>query len=316
MNFIFLDLVDSTQNIARKELIDCDFESSSILNPLVCAIIANNQSAGRGRLGRKWVSESGQSFLASYGAVLPKSVVMDSKYNGWLPMIAGLCARDALIGALKEVGARKIAEASEVGEASKIGKISEASEVESKICDFGQEIKIKWPNDIFIGDCKEGGILTEIAALANHDSSANHDFSQQNIGVIFGIGLNLNVSKSNLPIEKATSLQMHYANLPNAMQLRDIIAKRLAQNLNSRLASFVQNPAESALCVRKEVSAVCWTLGRKVSVYAPDVNSELNNSECVKGVAQSITDDASLLILKDSGESAIVHTGDVCALSV
>ncbi|MFU0524867.1 biotin--[acetyl-CoA-carboxylase] ligase [Gardnerella pickettii] len=295
MNFIFLDSVDSTQNIARKELIDCDFESSSILNPLVCAIIANNQSAGRGRLGRKWVSESGQSFLASYGAVLPKSVVMDSKYNGWLPMIAGLCARDALIGALKEVGARKI---------------GEISEVESKICDFGQEIKIKWPNDIFIGDCKEGGILTEIAALANHDSL------QQNIGVIFGIGLNLNVSKSNLPIEKATSLQMHYANLPDAMELRDIIAKRLAKNLNNRLASFVQNPAQNALCLRKEVSAVCWTLGRKVSVYAPEVNSELNNSECVEGVAQSITDDASLLILKDSGESAIVHTGDVHALSV
>lgn len=304
MNFIFLDSVDSTQNIARKELIDCDFESYSILNPLVCAIIANNQSAGRGRLGRKWVSESGQSFLASYGAVLPKSVVMDSKYNGWLPMVAGLCARDALIGALKDVGARKIAEASEVGEISEIG------EVESKICDFGQEIKIKWPNDIFIGDCKEGGILTEIAALANHDSL------QQNIGVIFGIGLNLNVSKSNLPIEKATSLQMHYANLPDAMELRDIIAKRLAKNLNNRLASFVQNPAQNALCLRKEVSAVCWTLGRKVSMYAPEVNSELNNSECVKGIAQSVTDDASLLILKDSGESAIVHTGDVHALSV
>lgn len=296
MNFIFLDSVDSTQNIARKELLNCDFESSSILNPLVCAIIANNQSAGRGRLGRKWVSESGQSFLASYGAILPKSVVMDSKYNGWLPMIAGLCARDALIGALKEVGARKICEVGEIGDC------------ENKICDFGQEIKIKWPNDIFIGDCKEGGILTEIAAIANHSSL------QQNIGVIFGIGLNLNVSKESLPIEQATSLQMHYANLPDAMELRDIIAKRLAKNLNNRLASFVQNPAQSALCLRKEVSAVCWTLGRKVSVYAPEVNSELNNSECVEGVAQGIKDDASLLILKDSGESAIVHTGDVCAL--
>lgn len=299
MNFIFLDSVDSTQNIARKELLNCDFENSSILNPLVCAIIANNQSAGRGRLGRKWVSESGQSFLASYGAILPKSVVMDSKYNGWLPMIAGLCARDALIGALKEVGARKICE---------------VSDCESKICDFSQEIKIKWPNDIFIGDCKEGGILTEIAAIANNSYVANHESSQQNIGVIFGIGLNLNVSKESLPIEQATSLQMHYANLPDAMELRDIIAKRLAKNLNNRLASFVQNPAQSALCLRKEVSAVCWTLGRKVSVYAPEVNSELNNSECVEGVAQSIKDDASLLILKDSGESAIVHTGDVCAL--
>ena len=51
-------------------------------------------------------------------------------------------------------------------------------------------------------------------------------------------------------------------------------------------------------------------------MYAPEVNSELNNSECVKGIAQSVTDDASLLILKDSGESAIVHTGDVHALSV
>lgn len=302
MNFIFLDSVDSTQNIARKELLNCDFESSSILNPLVCAIIANNQSAGRGRLGRKWVSESGQSFLASYGAILPKSVVMDSKYNGWLPMIAGLCARDALIGALKEVGARKIGEVVEVGK------------VESKICDFGQEIKIKWPNDIFIGDCKEGGILTEIAAIANNSYVENHESSQQNIGVIFGIGLNLNVSKESLPIEQATSLQMHYANLPDAMELRDIIAKRLAKNLNNRLASFVQNPAQSALCLRKEISAVCWTLGRKVSVYAPEVNSELNNGECVEGVAQSIKDDASLLILKDSGESAIVHTGDVHAL--
>lgn len=298
MNFIFLDSVDSTQNIARKELLNCDFESSSILNPLVCAIIANNQSAGRGRLGRKWVSESGQSFLASYGAILPKSVVIDNKYNGWLPMIAGLCARDALIGALKEVGARKICEVGEIGDC------------ENKICDFGQEIKIKWPNDIFIGDCKEGGILTEIAAIANHSSL------QQNIGVIFGIGLNLNVSKESLPIEQATSLQMHYANLPDAMELRDIIAKRLAKNLNNRLASFVQNPAQSALCLREEVSAVCWTLGRKVSVYAPEVNSELNNGECVEGVAQSINDDASLLILKDSGESAIVHTGDVHALSV
>lgn len=296
MNFIFLDSVDSTQNIARKELLNCDFESSSILNPLVCAIIANNQSAGRGRLGRKWVSESGQSFLASYGAILPKSVVIDHKYNGWLPMIAGLCARDALIGALKEVGASKICE------------VGEVRKVESKICDFGQEIKIKWPNDIFIGDCKEGGILTEVVASSSNESS------QQNIGVIFGIGLNLNVSKESLPIEQATSLQMHYANLPNAMQLRDIIAKRLAKNLNNRLASFVQNPAQSALCLREEVSAVCWTLGRKVSVYAPEVNSELNNSECVEGVAQSIKDDASLLILKDSGESAIVHTGDVCAL--
>lgn len=302
MNFIFLDSVDSTQNIARKELINCDFESSSILNPLVCAIIANNQSAGRGRLGRKWVSESGQSFLASYGAILPKSVVMDSKYNGWLPMIAGLCARDALIGALKEVGASKICE------------VGEVRKVESKICDFGQEIKIKWPNDIFIGDCKEGGILTEIAAIANNSYVENHESSQQNIGVIFGIGLNLNVSKESLPIEQATSLQMHYANLTDAMELRDIIAKRLAKNLNNRLASFVQNPAQSALCLREEVSAVCWTLGRKVSVYAPEVNSELNNSECVEGVAQSINDDASLLILKDSGESAIVHTGDVCAL--
>lgn len=298
MNFIFLDSVDSTQNIARKELLNCDFESSSILNPLVCAIIANNQSAGRGRLGRKWVSESGQSFLASYGAILPKSVVIDHKYNGWLPMIAGLCARDALIGALKEVGASKICE------------VGEVRKVESKICDFGQEIKIKWPNDIFIGDCKEGGILTEVVASSSNESS------QQNIGVIFGIGLNLNVSKESLPIEQATSLQMHYANLPDAMELRDIIAKRLAKNLNNRLASFVQNPAQSALCLRKEISAVCWTLGRKVSVYAPEVNSELNNGECVEGVAQSINDDASLLILKDSGESAIVHTGDVHALSV
>lgn len=324
--FAYFDVIDSTQNYARKILTDgccdgcCDGCTDDCNNthfvkrqdelPSIYIVVACHQTEGKGRLCRKWVSKPFESLLASFATILPSSIVKNPSYNGWLPIIAGLAARDSIIGALKEFGSTQI----ENGELPDYSKIS-----------------LKWPNDIFIGDCKEGGVLTEIVLTPK---TVAGDIADPNIGVIFGIGLNLFMDKQSLPIEEATSLKMHYDNLPDFAELGDNIAARLVENLRIRLGKFVKNTNECSLDLLKEASEACWTLGRKVIVRAPNDDGlgidagvdDSNNADAydvgaksftsVEGVAQNLMLDASIQVRKDSGQIITVRTGDVCAVRI
>lgn len=87
-------------------------------------LVAEHQDAGRGRLGREWVSPPGTGVTVSV-LLRPASVPPD-RY-GWLPLLAGLAVRDAV----HEL-------------------------VPADVC-------LKWPNDLLLGDHqrKAGGILAE-----------------------------------------------------------------------------------------------------------------------------------------------------------
>ncbi|MDB2317060.1 biotin--[acetyl-CoA-carboxylase] ligase, partial [Luminiphilus sp.] len=75
-----------------------------------------------------------------------------------------------------------------------------ADRVESE---WAVDIKIKWPNDLFIGGKKCGGILLETASLPG-------DSSNQRIAVIVGIGINVASHPSYQSIDRpATALQAH-----------------------------------------------------------------------------------------------------------
>ncbi|MFW0894442.1 biotin--[acetyl-CoA-carboxylase] ligase [Gardnerella sp. Marseille-Q9181] len=320
--FVYFEVIDSTQNYARKILADgcaygCTDDCGNIRFvkrqdelPAIYVVAACHQTEGKGRLCRKWVSKPFESLLASFATILPSSIVKNPSYNGWLPIIAGLATRDSIIGALKEFGSTQI----ENGELPDYSKIS-----------------LKWPNDIFIGDCKEGGVLTEIVLTPK---TVAGDIADPNIGVIFGIGLNLFMDKQSLPIEEATSLKMHYDNLPDFAELGDNIAARLVENLRIRLGKFVKNTNECSLDLLKEASEACWTLGRKVIVRAPNDDGlgidagvdDSNNADAydvgaksftsVEGVAQNLMRDASIQVRKDSGQIITVRTGDVCAVRI
>lgn len=270
----FFAITDSTQNIAREMIQQGKIIARADGKPTIFAIVADEQTAGRGRLGRAWVSRPGESFLVSFVTLLPKSIVMDENRNGWLPIIAGLAARDALLETFAEC----------------------ASEPQ-----HGREctLKLKWPNDVFLHDCKEGGILTEIVAVPGRDDV---------VGVVFGIGLNLNVPQEVLPIKMATSLQMHMTALPEAEELRDMIAAKIVAGLRARLCDFIRDYPNNAADLLRETSAVCWTLGRKVNVHPVD-------GRVVTGTAVRIGEDASLTIREDSGEEIVVKSGDVQAVA-
>ena len=80
-------------------------------------------------------------------------MIADGSVNGWLTVIAGFAALDALRGALAECG------------------------VASEDCG----LRLKWPNDLFCQGRKLGGILTEMVPLPGRDDSA---------ALVIGIGIN------------------------------------------------------------------------------------------------------------------------------
>ncbi len=91
------------------------------------AVRADEQTAGRGRLGRKWLSPVGGLWLSCAWPIRAPFAVYASA-----PLLAGLAVRDVLADWLAQTrpGA-------------------------------GERIKLKWPNDLLVDGCKLGGILCE-----------------------------------------------------------------------------------------------------------------------------------------------------------
>lgn len=89
----------------------------------VVAVITDNQTAGRGRLGRQWVTKPGESIALSLA--FPWSADDQETSGSWAPLIAGA----SLVGTLRGHG------------------LAEAS--------------LKWPNDVLVAEKKLAGILCE-----------------------------------------------------------------------------------------------------------------------------------------------------------
>ena len=88
-------------------------------------LIAEHQTAGRGRMGRAW-SDAARAQIALSVGVRPGDVPID--HWGWLPLAAGVAVVDTVAA---EAGVRA---------------------------------GLKWPNDVMVGDRKLAGILAEVAA--------------------------------------------------------------------------------------------------------------------------------------------------------
>ena len=91
--------------------------------PDLAVLITDNQTGGRGRLGREWITPPGTSLAIS---VLLKPVGLPSTAYGWFPLLAGLAMSRAL-GPLVPGG-----------------------------------VQVKWPNDVLIEGDKVCGILAEL----------------------------------------------------------------------------------------------------------------------------------------------------------
>jgi BirA family transcriptional regulator, biotin operon repressor / biotin---[acetyl-CoA-carboxylase] ligase len=95
-------------------------------------LVAEEQTAGRGRLGRTWTSMPGAALTFS---VLLRPATVPSGRRGWLPLMAGV----AVASAVRSV--------TEGGSGAGGGRAVGAA--------------LKWPNDVLVGERKLAGILAE-----------------------------------------------------------------------------------------------------------------------------------------------------------
>lgn len=143
-------------------------------------VITENQTAGRGQRGNQWEAQPGQNLTAS--CILKPTFLMASE-QFWLNIAISLGLYDGLLPLV------------------------------------GKGLRIKWPNDVYIGDQKLGGILIE-----------NTIHSYRLAWSVVGIGLNVNQIEFNYPT--ATSLQQ-LAPLPNGYDLPGLLS-RLCETLEQR----------------------------------------------------------------------------------
>ena len=353
---LWFDEVDSTNTVARRLLSEAwqpvdaagpdvagtatvtacaaaagvfdDGIADAVAEPPIAVIVADSQTAGHGRLGRQWVSRPGESSMVSFATVLPQSLVTDSRVNGWLQMIAGLAAVEAIDDVCAQVGATcthaspdmpgaspDAPDCSQDGSADVAGTHSAAGG--QGVC----SLRLKWPTDVFLHDHKLGGILLELvlphggAASAVSDAAAGTGMrpcpsvpdDRRMVGLVIGIGLNLAIPADRLPTELSTSLQLHRAPLPDPMRLRDLIAARMTAALRDRLRAFMVDPTGYAAALRDEMEPLCWTLGRPVE-------ARLVDGGAVRGTALRLNPDASLVIRDVAGDDHTVTTGDVGVL--
>ncbi len=215
-------------------------------------ISADFQTAGRGRLDRKWVSPPGVNLTASF--------VMKQVDDPFLASCAvSLAVLELLRTAAAEFGG-----------------------------DNPPDFYIKWPNDIYCGEAKIAGILSE-GVIRNGKIA----------GIVAGAGVNVNLSGTALAEigQAAVSLAVLSGRDFNVKQMRSGLAK----SLKTCYILYSRFPERLYQAWKKENRL----LGRKVLFDTPD-------GKQIAGVLRNILEDGSIQVEPEDG-SGLLHfnCGDV-----
>lgn len=146
------------------------------------AVLARKQTAGYGRRGREWSTGEGNLAL-SFGLEIP-----GHQHLGLLPFVVGI--------ALHRVAARILPEAA--------------------------DLRLKWPNDLYLGGKKLSGLISQVRQYA------------EGAEVVVGVGLNLRNAPEGMP---ATALA-EFVTAPSPEEFAALFLAELEQIFTSEAADF------------------------------------------------------------------------------
>jgi BirA family biotin operon repressor/biotin-[acetyl-CoA-carboxylase] ligase len=213
-------------------------------------VVAEQQLAGRGRRDRQWVSPPRAGLTLS--VLLRPGGDVPQRHWSWLPLLAGVALREA---------------------------VERRAELDARV---------KWPNDLLVGDAKCAGILAEVVGDA----------------VVVGIGLNVTTRAEELPPTTglpATSLQLAGARATD----RDPLLRALLRGLAGWYGGWREAGGDAEMCgLLAAYREGCATIGREVSVQVPD------GAE-IRGHADTVDNDGLLVIRTVDGAERRVSAGDV-----
>lgn len=209
-------------------------------------LCADHQTAGRGRLGRTWVAPPGASILCS---ILLRPPLPPDQVHLVTTAVA-LAAADAC---------EQVA---------------------------GVAPRLKWPNDLLVGERKLAGLLAESVVVDGRVDA-----------VVVGIGLNVEWP-TDLPAdlaEIATALNHHAP----AVTRGEVLAAML-DGLAVRYQALCDDGPSDLIAEAGRRSA---TVGRTVRVELP--------GRTIEGIATGLTPEGQLLVTPPGGRPEVVVAGDV-----
>lgn len=212
--------------------------------PEGAVVTATHQTGGRGRRGRTWVDADGESLLMS--VILRPPVPPEE------------ASRLSLVGAIAVVDALRAF--------------------------AGLPARIRWPNDVLVGERKICGILPEAATSA--PATLAH--------VILGIGLNVNQSVFADPWSTiATSVRMETGRTSDLGEVRESVLATLDDWYARYLATGLRG-------IREPWLARAHSIGRRARA-----------SDGRVGVVVDLADDGALVLRMEDGEMLRILTGEV-----
>lgn len=269
----YLDEVDST----NKFLID-KIRMQSVSNAEV--VWAGNQTAGRGRLERRWMAPTRSSLLASFSILTAEFFV---------PVRTGFVFSAAMAVAAKQ----------------SIEKL------------FNLDIKLKWPNDLIVPaktarslgyytehDLKLGGILTELGFSAR-DSKVTVDAEPYINWVVVGIGVNVLWPKTEeLPNDVVQNLPDSFVSLNYLVDVGQDPIQSLLKTLIEEFENLLDGLDEDAFDeIFSRYESLLTTIGKTVKVI------KLDGEEFV-GQATGLTSNGGLIVVSEN-DQVVIFEGDV-----
>jgi len=231
---IYLTSTHSTQDIARREAEDGAPEGT--------VVIAEEQTGGRGRFGRRWVSPAGLNLYLTI--VLRPDIGRLRALSIATPL--AVCRAVDLV-----------------------------SDVRSRI---------KWPNDVIIGDKKLAGVLIE------------SEMSGENVRyALVGIGINVNYRVDDPEIRSIATSLVQQGNSP-------VSREKLLAALMNEFESLYTRPASDSEVFGRWKERL-HTLGREVTVRF--------QGESYEGVAEDVDSYGNLLLRLADGRVLTLEAGEV-----
>lgn len=208
------------------------------------------QSAGRGQRGNSWESESGKNFT---GSILFHPVNFHATSQFFISEAIAL----AVVKTLKS---------------------------------YGIDSKVKWPNDIYVGDKKICGILTEHVILGNNISRT-----------ISGIGINVNqeifLSDAPNPVSMKILTGKDYDLNEFSDRFSNILEDSLKFVLDKNIAhNSSETPQDSKESIHKNFLDLLW---RFDDTYYPFIDKKNNNEKIYARIVTVAPDGMLTLELKN-----------------
>lgn len=214
-------------------------------------LLADEQLSGKGRLGRSWTAPAGSQVIFSV-LLLPESL----DHLGTLPLAAGLAVTDSIEGTVLKwpndvhIDGNKLcgilAEAGPVGQAFKAAPKTEFTKVEVGKAEVNKaEVNKAEVNKAEVNKAELNKAVGGAAPSAR---------------VVVGMGINVTLTREDLPIEKATSLALEGRDTD-----RTELAIKVLKNLRRRIVQWENQDPQ----LLRDYRAVCSSLGQQVRLETP-----------------------------------------------